>query len=150
MTSGDDGEDLSADDLIERLSLSPHPEGGHFRETWRDQPALGDDRGHGTAIYFLLTEEERSGWHRVDASEIWHFYRGDPLELSIEGRKPAILGPDLAAGQQPQLIVPAGAWQSARSLGTYTLVGCTVTPAFHFEGFELAPPGWEPPSSRSG
>ena len=139
-----DGPALSADDLIERLSLVPHPEGGHFRETWRDPPNLSDSRGHGTAIYFLLRAGERSHWHRVDATEIWHYYAGDPLELSIEGTEPAVLGPDLAVEQRPQLIVPAGAWQSARSLGAHTLVGCTVSPAFDFDGFELAPPGWEP------
>ena len=140
-----DASTLSADELIERLSLSPHPEGGHFRETWRDQPRLTESRGHGTAIYFLLRVGERSHWHRVDATEVWHHYRGDPLEISIEGADPAVLGPQLEADQQPQLIVPAGAWQSARTLGEYSLVGCTVSPAFDFDGFELAPPGWAPP-----
>jgi predicted cupin superfamily sugar epimerase len=135
---------MSAEDLIERLSLAPHPEGGHFRETWRDQPSLTESRGHGTAIYYLLRQGERSHWHRVDATEIWHFYMGDPLELSIEGAEPAVLGPHIDAEQRPQLIVPAGAWQSARTLGAFTLVGCTVSPAFDFDGFELAPPGWEP------
>jgi predicted cupin superfamily sugar epimerase len=124
-----DDSTLSAAELIERLSLAPHPEGGHFRETWRDQPRLAEDRGHGTAIYYLLEAGERSHWHRVDATEIWHFYAG---------------GPDLSVDQHPQLIVPAGAWQSARPLGAFTLAGCTVSPAFDFDGFELAPPGWDP------
>jgi hypothetical protein len=123
----------------------PHPEGGHFRETWRDEPGPTGPRGHGTAIYFLLQEGERSHWHRVDATEIWHYYAGDPLELCVEGAEPALLGPDIGAGQRPQLTVPAGAWQSARTTGAYTLLGCTVSPAFDFDGFELAPPGWEPP-----
>jgi predicted cupin superfamily sugar epimerase len=135
---------VDADELIDLLGLEPHPEGGHFRETWRDPASLTEPRGHGTAIYFLLREGERSHWHRVDAAEIWHFYAGDPLELSIEGRDPMLLGPDLASGQEPQLIVPPGAWQAARTIGKFTLVGCTVSPAFQFEGFELAPPGWSP------
>lgn len=130
------------------LGLQPHPEGGHFRETFRE-PGTGDGRGASTAIYFLLTKGERSHWHRVDASETWHWYGGAPLRLSIavdEGAPQAlILGPDLSAGARPQHVVPPHAWQAAESLGDWTLVGCTVAPAFDFAGFELAPPDWQPP-----
>jgi predicted cupin superfamily sugar epimerase len=136
-----------ADALIQRLGLEPHPEGGHFRETWREAPADGS-RGAGTAIYFLLRRGEASRWHRVDAAEIWHHYLGAPLELGVaeEGgsEEVCILGTDLEAGQLPQRIVPAGGWQRARSLGDFTLVGCTVSPAFQFEGFEMAPEGFSP------
>ena len=128
-----------ADDLIARLGLLPHPEGGHYRETWRDTPASGG-RGAGTAIYFLLRAGEVSRWHRVDAVEIWHFYQGAPLQLWIDDQPPLLLRSDA-----PQIIVPARAWQRARSTGELTLVGCTVSPAFEFSGFELAPPGWHPP-----
>ncbi len=129
-----------ADTLIQRLDLAPHPEGGHFRETFRDS---NSGRASSTAIYFLLKAGEASRWHRVDAAEVWHFYRGAPLELKI-GKDIHILGPDIAAGQQPQLVVPPGAWQAARSLGDYTLVGCTVAPGFEFSKFELAPAGFTP------
>lgn len=132
-----------ADELIERLGLEPHPEGGWFRETWRD-PDVDGRRGRGTAIYFLLRAGERSHWHRVDAAEVWHHYAGAPLELSIGSDRRVVLGPDVAAGEVPQAVVPAGEWQAARSLGAFTLVGCTVSPAFRFEGFELAPEGWSP------
>ena len=135
-----------ARDLIDRLGLQPHPEGGHFAETWRDD--AGDGRGSGTAIYYLLAAGERSHWHRVDATEIWHWYAGSPLKLSIseDGLASAVhvLGPDLAANQQPQIIVPMSAWQSAWSMDDWTLVGCTVSPAFEFSGFEMAPKDWEP------
>jgi hypothetical protein len=137
-----------ADTLVAALGLEPHPEGGAYCETWRHRPGAGG-RGAGTAIYYLLRAGERSAWHRVDAAEIWHFYRGAPLVLEIApaGGAPQrqTLGPDLAAGERPQLVVPADAWQSAHSTGDYTLVGCTVSPAFEFEGFELAPQGWSPP-----
>jgi hypothetical protein len=130
-----------ADDLIRRLALKPHPEGGHYRETFRDAP--GETRALSTAIYFLLKAGEVSRWHRINAAEIWHFYAGAPLALSIgeEVRSAThhILGNDLAKGEQPQLVVPAHRWQSARSLGAFTLVGCTVAPGFVFEKFELAP-----------
>ena len=136
-----------ADEVIRRLGLQPHPEGGHYRETWRDRPP-GGGRGAGTAILFLLRRGEESHWHRVDATEIWHFHDGAPLVLSGSpdghGVSVRVLGCDLAAGQLPQLIVPTGTWQAARSLGDWTLVGCTVSPAFEFAGFELAPPGWRP------
>ena len=128
------------DDVIAALELQAHPEGGWYRETWRE-PAT-------TAIHYLLRAEERSRWHRIDATEIWHFYCGDPLELAVSVDGIAVdrqvLGPDLAAGQRPQLVVPAGAWQSARPLGAWVLVGCTVAPAFEFSRFELARPGWAP------
>jgi predicted cupin superfamily sugar epimerase len=141
------GLSLTAAQVIERLSLRAHPEGGHFRETWRDA-VPGGTRGAGTAIYFLLAAGESSRWHRVDATEIWHWYAGAPLDLGIAspGAMPEWrrLGPDLLAGELPQQIVPPHAWQSARSTGAWTLVGCTVSPAFEFDGFELAPPGWEP------
>ncbi len=136
-----------ADAIIRRLGLAPPPEGGHYRETFRHAPADGG-RGAMTAIYFLLQACEVSRWHRVDAAEIWHFYAGAPLDLAIAeaGMAPRalVLGPDLLAGQAPQVTVPPGAWQSARSRGDWTLVGCTVGPAFEFAGFELAPPGWSP------
>ena len=138
--------------MIRLLGLAPHPEGGHFRETFRDEPGP-DGRARSTAIYFLLKAGERSHWHRVDATEVWHFHAGAPLELRIalEGMpiKTIRLGADLAKGERPQAIVPAYAWQAAESLGEWTLVGCTVAPGFRFEGFELAPPGWEPPDRRT-
>jgi hypothetical protein len=130
---------LSADRLIALLDLKPHPEGGYFRETFRD----GAGRGHSTAIYFLLKAGEVSRWHRVDAAEVWHFYRGAPLELRI-GKAIYVLGPDVEEAQAPQVVVPPGAWQSARSLGDYTLVGCTVAPGFDFAHFEMAADGFEP------
>lgn len=133
---------MTADDIIRLLDLKPHPEGGHFAETWRAESAPGE-RGAGTAIYFLLKEGERSHWHRVDAAEIWHWHAGAPLTLEID-RQSVTLGPDLLAGQRPQIVVPAHRWQAARSQGAWTLVGCTVSPAFEFAGFEMAPPGWTP------
>jgi len=138
--------ELAAEDVIARLGLKPHPEGGFYRETFRDPLPAG--RGASTAIYFLLRQEDSSAWHRVtDSAEVWHHYRGAPLELSLSsgrGRTTIRLGQDLAAGEEPQAVVPAGVWQSARPLGGWVLVGCTVAPAFHFTHFELAPPGWEP------
>ena len=140
---------MKADQIIETLGLQEHPEGGHFRETWRDLPEAGG-RGSGTAIYYLLRRGEISAWHRIDATEIWHFYAGSPLELRIreDGEETVgVLGTDLGRGERPQLVVPAGAWQSARSRaeapGGYTLVGCTVSPAFLFEGFELGAGSFE-------
>jgi predicted cupin superfamily sugar epimerase len=143
---------MNADEVIGLLGLGPHPEGGHYRETFRHVPAEGG-RGAMTAIYFLLKAGEASRWHRVDAAEIWHFYAGAPLDLSIAENGGAAttrrLGPDLAAGQSPQVVVPQGAWQAARSRGAWTLVGCTVGPAFEFAGFELAPEGWTPASAST-
>jgi len=138
---------LSADEVIALLGLAPHPEGGHFRETFRDPVSVNGTRAASTAIYFLLREGEVSRWHRVDAAEAWHWYAGAPLLLAIAdgaGRRTTTLGADLAAGQRPQAVVPAHAWQQAHSLGTWTLVGCTVAPGFEFAAFELAPPEFEP------
>ncbi|WP_243614589.1 cupin domain-containing protein [Shimia aestuarii] len=140
---------LTADDLIARLNLAPHPEGGYFRETWRADAPEGE-RAAGTAIYFLLKAGEQSHWHKVDATEIWHHYAGAPLILSLSAtdlgpRADHILGPDIATGQAPQIIVPTGHWQAARSTGDWTLVGCTVSPGFDFAGFTLAPPGFDIP-----
>jgi uncharacterized protein len=137
-----------ADRLIALLDLAPHPEGGHFRETLRDCGPVpagrdGDGRGYSTAIYFLLKGGEVSRWHRVDAAEVWHFYRGAPLELRIE-KQVYVLGPNVDEAQAPQVVVPPNAWQAAKSLGDYTLVGCTVAPGFDFGHFELAPDGFEP------
>jgi NADPH:quinone reductase-like Zn-dependent oxidoreductase len=133
--------------LVERLGLAPHPEGGWYRETWRHDAPAGE-RPAGTAIHYLLAAGQRSHWHRVDATEIWHHYAGDPLRLSVQGGDGAVgevtLGPDVLAGQRPQVVVPAGAWQAAEPAGAWTLVGCTVSPGFTFEGFEMAPPGWAP------
>ncbi|WP_454918284.1 cupin domain-containing protein [Xanthobacter sediminis] len=137
---------LAAADVIALLDLRPHPEGGHFRETFRDVASDGG-RGASTAIYFLLAAGERSHWHRVDAVEVWHWYAGAPLALSLaqgEARSELVLGPGLNLGERPQGVVPAFAWQAAASRGAWTLVGCTVAPAFDFAGFELAPPGWSP------
>lgn len=138
---------LSATDVIRLLSLVPHPEGGHYRETFCDAATDGSGRAASTAIYFLLAAGEVSRWHRVDASEAWHWYAGAALALTIvdaEGRREMRLGADLAAGERPQAVVPAGAWQQAESRGEWTLVGCTVAPGFQFTGFKLAPPGFEP------
>jgi uncharacterized protein len=150
---------LTAGDVIRLLDLKPHPEGGHFRETFRDASAVcsvrqshvgkeGAARAASTAIYFLLARGERSHWHRIDAAELWHFYAGAPLRLEIAARpagdrQTVTLGSNLAAGERPQAVVPAHAWQAARSLGDWTLVGCTVAPAFEFSKFELAQKNWE-------
>lgn len=140
---------MTADEIIAMLGLAPHPEGGWYAETWRADAAPGD-RPPGTAIYFLLRAGEHSHWHRVDAGEVWLWHAGSALVLSKAetGASPAsdtILGPDLAGGQRPQVIVPAGWWQAARPLGDWTLVSCVVAPGFRFEGFELAPPGFDIP-----
>ena len=137
----------SAADVIARLELKPHPEGGHYRETFRDKSCDGNGRACSTAIYFLLARGERSHWHRIDAVEAWHYYAGSALILQIaddDGRRSVRLGRDLASGEQPQAIVPPRAWQAAESTGDWTLVGCTVAPGFDFAKFELAPKGWEP------
>jgi hypothetical protein len=137
---------MTADDVIAHLGLAPHPEGGWFRETWRDHPADGG-RGTSTAILYLLAAGERSHWHRVDADEVWHAYAGDPLDLAIadgDDHRVVTLGADVLAGQTPQAVVPARAWQAARSTGAWSLIGATVAPAFTFEGFELAAPTWQP------
>lgn len=140
---------MTADEIITRLGLAPHPEGGHYRQTWIAEAVEGT-RPSGTCIYFLLKAGERSHWHKVDATEIWHHYAGAPLILSLapSAAGPATehrLGPDLAAGESPQLIVPEGHWQAARGTDGWSLVGCTVSPGFRFEGFTLAPPGFDIP-----
>jgi predicted cupin superfamily sugar epimerase len=148
MTIRPDLPNLDAEEITRLLELMPHPEGGWYRETWRDIPADGG-RGHGTAIYFLLPGDVENRWHRVDAVEIWHHLAGAALDLEIGKDSPTAemtihLGTDLRAGERPQGIVPAHHWQRAKSRGEWTLVSCTVSPAFQFEGFELAP------SARAG
>jgi predicted cupin superfamily sugar epimerase len=138
---------LPAADIIARLELQPHPEGGHYRETFRDTRLDANGRSLSTAIYFLLARGERSHWHRIDAVEIWHYYAGHALTLRIADggdRRTVRLGPDFASGEVPQAIVPAQAWQTAESTGDWTLVGCTVAPGFDFAKLELAPKGWRP------
>ncbi|QDC09965.1 cupin domain-containing protein [Oceanicola sp. D3] len=141
---------MDAQEIIDHLALSPHPEGGHYRQTWVESPASG--RPSGTCIYFLLKPGERSHWHRVDATEIWHFYAGAPLTLRLAATEtgPATrhsLGPDLAT-QSPQIIVPKHHWQAAEAgPDGWALVGCTVSPGFTFEGFTLAPAGFDIPES---
>ena len=138
---------LSAAEIIRLLGLQPHPEGGHFCQTFRDTHLIDGRRAASSAIYFLLARGERSHWHRVDAAEGWHWHAGAPLRLTITEKDTTnvvTLGPDLAAGQRPQAIVPARAWQAAESLGDWTLVGCTVAPGFEWAGFELAPKDWAP------
>ena len=137
----------SSAEIIALLGLKPHPEGGWYAETFRD--GTEGARGHSSAIYFLLEHDQLSAWHRVkDAAEVWHFYAGAPLALSMHQEDRAVieqvLGNELTAGERPQIVVPAGWWQSARSLGEWTLVGCTVAPGFEFAAFELAEPGWQP------
>lgn len=138
---------LPAADIIARLELQPHPEGGNYRETFRDTRLDANGRSLSTAIYFLLARGERSHWHRIDAVEIWHYYAGHALTLRIADggdQRTVRLGPDFASGEVPQAIVPAQAWQTAESTGDWTLVGCTVAPGFDFAKFELAPPDWSP------
>jgi predicted cupin superfamily sugar epimerase len=133
--------------VIRLLELKPHPEGGHFRETFRDPATVEGERAASTAIYFLLAHGERSHWHRIDAVEIWHWYAGAALALSIANGdkiKTHELGPELSSGAHPQVIVPANSWQMAKSLGDWTLCGCTVAPGFEFKSFELAPMDWTP------
>ena len=139
---------MDASEIIDVLAMQPHPEGGHYVETWRG-PARSDGRATATAIYFLLRRGERSHWHRVDASETWLHHAGAPLELSIHADETRIvmLGSNLGAGERPQAVVPSHAWQAARSLGDWTLVSCIVVPGFEYDGFELAPPDWSPHGS---
>jgi uncharacterized protein len=145
---------LTAREVIGLLNLKPHPEGGHYRETFRDPTRMGGarhaERSVSTAIYFLLATGERSHWHRLDAAEIWHYYAGAPLMLSLateRGIEGVRLGPDLSAGERPQAVVDPGVWQSAETLGGWTLVGCTVAPGFEFTGFEVAASDFVPPRS---
>lgn len=136
----------TADSLIERLDLARHPEGGWFRETWRGEPGP-DGRAIGTSILFLLRADERSRWHRVDATEIWHHQAGAPVRLAIScaaGQVDEHVIGDAAEGHAPTAVVPPDAWQSAEPDGGWALVACTVTPGFEFAGFELAPEGWSP------
>lgn len=144
---------MTAKEVIATLNLAPHPEGGWYRETWRAEAADGA-RASGTAIYFLLEADQSSHWHKVDATEIWHWHAGGPLVLSLSANghdaQAHLLGPHFAQGQAPQQIVPPGVWQSAASLGAWTLVGCTVSPGFEFDGFELAPPDWHPTPRKPG
>jgi len=134
--------------IVERLSLIPHPEGGHYRQTW-SAPTEAGGRPPGTAIYYLLGPDERSAWHRIDSTEIWHYYAGGPIELTLATTDQGpvtchLLGQDIAAGHEPQVVIPPGTWQTARPIDGYTLVGCTVSPGFEYSGWELAPEGWEP------
>ncbi|MEH2511687.1 putative cupin superfamily sugar epimerase [Nitrobacteraceae bacterium AZCC 1564] len=138
---------LTAAEVIARLGLKPHPEGGHFRETFRDAVENSAGRTASTAIYFLLARGEKSHWHRIDAVEIWHYYAGSALILHIAddtGKRAVRLGQDLSAGDLPQAVVPGHAWQAAETTGDWTLVGCTVAPGFDFARFELAPADWRP------
>jgi len=140
---------LQASEVIRLLDLKPHPEGGHYRETFRDARLVDASRSASTAIYYLLARGERCRWHRIDVCEIWHFYAGGPLALEIARRGAAgvercTLGVDIAGGARPQAVVPANCWQAAQSLGEWTLLGCTVAPGFEFGKFELAPPDWQP------
>jgi predicted cupin superfamily sugar epimerase len=138
---------LTPADIIARFDLKPHPEGGYYRETFRDSRTDADGRALSTAILFLLAHGERSHWHRVDAAEAWHHYAGSALVLEIveDGHRQTVqLGSDIAAGETPQAVVPAHAWQAAHSTGDWTLVGCTVAPGFDFAGFELAKPDFVP------
>ena len=139
---------MTAEDVVRRLDLEPHPEGGFYRESFRDERVDGDGRAVSTAIYYLLGLGDVSEWHRVDATEVWHFYAGAPLVITVSPNghdaQARHLGSDIMNGQTPQIVVPAGWWQTATSLGAWTLVGCTVAPGFDFKGFEMAPPGWRP------
>ncbi len=141
-------QDMTQAEVVRLLDLKPHPEGGYYRETFRDTATDAEGRSHSTLIYYLLGVGDVSDWHRVDVAEVFHWYAGAPLvmTLSTNGHDASAhhLGNDLKAGQRPQLVVPAGCWQTATSLGAWTLVGCTVAPGFRFEGFEMAPPGWRP------
>ncbi len=138
---------MTPQEIVEMLELQPHPEGGWYRETWRAEAPEGE-RAAGTAIYYMLAADQISHWHRVDAAEIWHWYAGAPLVLSMSpdghDAEAHMLGPHLEQRQRPQLVVPEGWWQSAASVGAWTLVGCTVSPGFTFDGFEMAPPDWRP------
>ena len=143
----------TAREIIATLGLEPHPEGSWYRETWR-APAAEGERAAGTAIYYLLEAHQFSHWHRVDAAEIWLWHLGAPLALTLSSdghdAETRMLGPELPQGQRPQLVVPAGWWQTAASLGRFTLVSCTVSPGFEFAGFEMAPADWRPEPRKGG
>jgi uncharacterized protein len=137
----------TADDIIRHLGLQPHPEGGFYRETFRDPSQVGEGRAASTAIYFLLAQGQQSRWHRIDATEIWHWYAGAALELDISDAKAHSrirIGNDFSKSERPQVVVPAHHWQRARSLGAWTLVGCTVAPGFEFSTFEQAGAAFDP------
>ena len=145
---------LSAAEIMRLLDLKPHPEGGHFRETFRDPHRVDSGRAASTAAYYLLARGERSHWHKVDAVEVWHYHAGAPLklEIALDANGPVeclTLGADLAAGERPQAIVPTHAWQAAQTLGEWTLVGCTVAPGFEFKTFEVAANDWAPGRAAS-
>ena len=144
---------MNAREIIDMLDLKPHPEGGWYRETWRAEAAPGE-RAAGTAIYYLLEADQFSHWHRVDAAEIWLWHAGAPLALTLSpdghDAESHVLGAELAQGQRPQIVIPAGWWQTAASLGRFTLVSCTVSPGFEFDGFEMAPPDWRPAPRKAG
>ncbi|MFT5355480.1 MAG: putative cupin superfamily sugar epimerase [Polyangiales bacterium] len=141
----------SADEIIAHLGLKPHPEGGHYKETFRSvgpdpSPDSSEGRAACTTIHYLLKRGESSHWHRVDADEVWCFHAGDPLELRISDGTHIVshtLSSD-ALLHTPQVVVPAGQWQAAKPIGEFTLVSCVVAPGFEFSGFEMAPPCWEP------
>lgn len=139
--------------IIETLGLQPHPEGGWYAETWRAEAPEGA-RAAGTAIYYLLEADQFSHWHRIDAAEIWLWHAGAPLALTLSpdghDAESRVLGPELAQGQRPQAVVPPGCWQTAASLGRFTLASCAVAPGFEFAGFEMAPPDWRPRPRLSG
>jgi uncharacterized protein len=150
-------QEMTAADIIRLLEMKPHPEGGYYKESWRDSRTVDDGKGGkrsaSTLIYFLLDTGDVSDWHRVDAAEVWHWYAGAPLVITVSSNghdaEAHYIGPDLKARQRPQYVVPEGWWQTATSLGAWTLVGCTVAPGFDFAGFELAPPGWRPTPRRT-
>jgi predicted cupin superfamily sugar epimerase len=139
---------LSAREVIDRLGLTPHPEGGYYRETFRDTRLIDGRRSASSHIYYLLDVGDVSEWHRIDAVEVWHHYAGAPVVLTVSENghdaQATILGPDIMAGQRPCFAVPAQAWQTCTSLGEWSLMGCTVAPGFEFSGFEMAEPGWRP------
>jgi predicted cupin superfamily sugar epimerase len=142
----------TARELIDALGMQRHPEGGWYVETWRAPVGPDGERPVASTILYLLAAADASHWHRVDAAEVWQWSGGDPLDLRIWSPGDSTvttirLGGDILAGERPQAVVPLGGWQAARPLGTWTLVGCIVAPAFSFDGFELAPPGWEPPTA---
>lgn len=144
---------MNAREIIDMLGLQPHPEGGWYRETWRAGAAPGE-RAAGTAIYYLLEADQFSHWHRVDAAEIWLWHAGAPLALTMSpdghDAESHVLGAELAQGQRPQIVIPKGWWQTAASLGRFTLASCTVSPGFEFDGFEMAPPDWRPAPRKAG
>ncbi|GGC46423.1 cupin domain-containing protein [Chelatococcus reniformis] len=147
-------EGLGEQEVVRALALTPHPEGGFYRETFRDECTDGGGRALSTAIYYLLGAGDLSAWHRIDATEVWHWYAGAPLVLTVSpnGHDASAhhLGPVLSAGQRPQFVVRPHCWQTAVSLGAWTLVGCTVSPGFIFDAFELAPPDWRPTPRPTG